>query len=100
MRNPKKLRSPIAFERLRANYPHIESISAIIENRKFRAQAQANPEGVLMFWEIGKYIGSVVLGCERAGYVKKIVSMVSQQLVEKYGKSFEHTNLTMMPWYR
>jgi len=55
-------------------------VSAIIENRKFRAQAQANQESVLMFWEIGKYIGSVLLGGERAGYGKQIVVTLAQQL--------------------
>ncbi len=38
-----------------------EYVSSIIENRKYRAQAQANQESILMFWEIGKYIGSVLL---------------------------------------
>ena len=50
-----------------------DSVSAIIENRKFRAQAQANQESIIMFWEIGKYISSVLLGGERAGYGKQIV---------------------------
>ena len=55
-------------------------VSAIIENRKFRAQAQANQESILMFWEIGAYIGSVLLGGERAGYGKQIVVPLAQQL--------------------
>ena len=50
------------------------------ENRKLRAQAQANQESVLMFWEIGKYIGSILLGDERAGYGKQIVVTLAQQL--------------------
>jgi predicted nuclease of restriction endonuclease-like (RecB) superfamily len=49
-----------------------------------------------MFWEIGKYINTAILGMERAQYGKRIVATVSQQLVEKYGKSFEKTNLTRM----
>lgn len=73
-----------------------ERVSAIIENRKFRAQAQANQEGILMFWEIGKYIGSVLLGGERAEYGKQIVVTLSQQLQEKYGSSFEYSNVTRM----
>ncbi|MCL1874346.1 MAG: PDDEXK nuclease domain-containing protein [Clostridiales bacterium] len=73
-----------------------DHVSAIIENRKLRAQAQANQESVLMFWEIGKYIGSVILGGERAGYGKQIVVTLSQQLQEKYGSSFEYSNVTRM----
>ena len=76
-----------------ALYKHI---SAIIENRKTRAQARANQESVLMFWEIGKYIGSVLLGGERAGYGKQIVVTLAQQLQEKYGSSFEYSNITRM----
>jgi predicted nuclease of restriction endonuclease-like (RecB) superfamily len=71
-------------------------VSAIIENRKFRAQAQANQESVLMFWEIGKYVGSVLLGGERAGYGKQIVVTLAQQLQTKYGSSFEYSNVTRM----
>jgi hypothetical protein len=71
-------------------------VSAIIENRKIRAQSQANRESVLMFWEIGKHIGSVLLGGERAGYGKQIVMTLSQQLQEKYGSSFDYTNVTRM----
>ena len=71
-------------------------VSSIIENRKLRAQTQANQEGVLMFWEIGKYVGSVLLGNERAEYGKRIVVTLSQQLQEKYGSSFERTNITRM----
>ncbi|MCL1918709.1 MAG: DUF1016 N-terminal domain-containing protein [Peptococcaceae bacterium] len=66
-----------------------EHISSIIENRKFRAQIQANQECVLMFWEIGKYISSVFLGGEPAGYGKQIVVTLAQQLQKKYGSSFE-----------
>ncbi|MHB1484869.1 MAG: hypothetical protein ACYCYI_09420 [Saccharofermentanales bacterium] len=33
-----------------------ERVSAIIENRKSRAQAQVNQEVILIFWEIGRYI--------------------------------------------
>ena len=39
-----------------------------------------NHENVLMFWEVGKYIGSVLLGNERAKYGKQIVVPLAQQL--------------------
>jgi hypothetical protein len=42
-----------------------ERVAAIIENRKYRAGALANREVTLMNWEIGQYIGSVLLGGER-----------------------------------
>jgi len=71
-------------------------VSSIIENRIYRAQVQANQEKNLMFWEIGKYIGSILLGGERAGYGKQIVVTLSQQLQKKYGNSFDYTNVTRM----
>jgi len=60
-----------------------EFVSKIIENRKYRAQVQANRESVLMFWEVGKYIGSFLLGGERAGYGKQILVTASQELQTK-----------------
>ena len=71
-------------------------ITVIIEKRKLRAQAQINNENVLMFWEIGKHIGSVLLGGERAEYGKRIVVTLAQQLHSKYGSSFDYHNLTRM----
>ena len=73
-----------------------ERVSAIIENRKLRAQVQVNQESIIMFWEVGKYIGSVLLGGERAGYGKQIVVTLAQQLQTKYGSSFEYSNITRM----
>ena len=73
-----------------------EKVSAIIENRKYRAQVAANSEATMMFWEIGQYINSVILDAKRATYGKQIVATLSPQLQEKYGKSFELTNLRRM----
>ena len=73
-----------------------ERVSAIIDNRKFRAQAVANSEGTLMFWEVGHYVNSVVLEAKRAAYGKQIVATLSLQLQEKYGNSFELTNFRRM----
>jgi len=71
-------------------------VAEIIETRKTRAGAYANREVTLMYWEIGRYINSVVLGGERAEYSKKIFSTLSRKLVERYGKSFHEENLYRM----
>jgi predicted nuclease of restriction endonuclease-like (RecB) superfamily len=71
-------------------------IAEIIETRKYRAAAHANCEVTLMYWEIGRYVGSVLLGDERAEYGKKIFSTLSRKLVERYGKPFESRNLRRM----
>jgi len=73
-----------------------ECVSAIIENRKFRAVSYANCEVTLMFWEVGQHINSVILESKRAAYGKQIVATLSTQLQEKYGNSFELTNLRRM----
>jgi len=41
----------------------------------------ANCEVTLMYREIGRYIGSVLLGGECAEYGKKILATLSQQLI-------------------
>jgi len=74
----------------------LEYISSIIENRKFRAQAHVNRESILMFWEIGKYISSILMNDGRARYGNQILVTLSQELQVKYGKSFEYSNLTRM----
>lgn len=74
----------------------LQCVAAIIENRKARAGAYANREITLMYWEVGHYINSTLLGGERAEYGKRIVATLSQQLTEKYGSSFERTKMTRM----
>jgi len=71
-------------------------ISKIIEKRKNRAGMYANREVTLMYWEIGRYIGSVLLDGERAEYGKKILATLSQQLIKKYGSGFELRTLRRM----
>jgi predicted nuclease of restriction endonuclease-like (RecB) superfamily len=73
-----------------------ERVASIIETRKSRAGAFANREVTLMYWEVGQYIGSIMLGGERAEYGKRIVAALAQQLTKHYGNSFERTKITRM----
>jgi hypothetical protein len=61
-----------------------EHVAQIIESRKSRAGAYANREVTLMYWEVGRYINSIVLDNERAEYGKKILATLSQRLTKKY----------------
>jgi|GEM_PF-3539316 len=72
------------------------TVAKIIEQRKFNIVSTANNQIVLMFWEIGRYINSAILGMERAEYGKRIVNTLSTQLVQKYGKPFDDKNLRRM----
>jgi predicted nuclease of restriction endonuclease-like (RecB) superfamily len=51
---------------------------------------------IILIWEIGRYIGSVLLGGERAEYGRAILATLSQQLIKKYGSGFEYTKITRM----
>jgi type IV secretory pathway VirJ component len=73
-----------------------ERVAGIIENRKSRARAYANREIVLMYWEVGRYLNSVVLDYKRGEYGKAILATLSQELQKKYGNSFEYTKITRM----
>ena len=73
-----------------------ERVAAIIENRKFRVQAQVNREIALMYWEVGEYINSVILDGERAAYGKNILSTLSTKLMEVYGNIFYVENIYRM----
>ena len=73
-----------------------DEISALIEQSRRTIYAQANGTTVLLFWEIGHRINNGVLENKRADYGKQIVSALSTQLMEKYGRSFEARNLRRM----
>ena len=73
-----------------------ERVSAIIDNRKYRAGAYANREGTLAFWEVGHYINVVVLDNKRAAYGKRILTTLASQLIVKYGNSFSERNIYRM----
>ena len=68
----------------------------IIEQGKKQVAVQVNSTVVLTYWQVGKSINEHILNNERAEYGKEIVSTVSTQLAEKYGKSFELRNLRRM----
>jgi len=73
-----------------------EHVASIIEKRRYRAGIYANSEITMMYWEVGTHINSVVLDGNRAEYGKRIVATLSQQLVDKYGNTYELTNLRRM----
>jgi len=72
------------------------NVAQIIEIRKINLISAANSQIVLMFWEIGKYINSAILGMERAEYGKQIVSTLCTQLQQKYGKEYYERNVRRM----
>jgi len=73
-----------------------DHIAHIIETRKVRAGAYANREVTLMYWEVGKYINSVILDNKRAEYGKEILTPLAAKLTARYGNSFSKWNLYRM----
>ncbi|MCL2797699.1 MAG: DUF1016 N-terminal domain-containing protein [Firmicutes bacterium] len=68
----------------------------IIEKRKYNAGAYANKEIILMCHEIGQRTNFDVLGGQHAEYGKRIVAELAQLLREKYGSTFDYTNVRRM----
>ena len=71
-------------------------LSSLIEESKQQVAKVANSTLTLLFWHVGKRIQEEVLKNERAEYGKQIVTTVSLQLAEKYGRNFEEKNVRRM----
>ncbi|WP_386696371.1 DUF1016 N-terminal domain-containing protein [Lonepinella sp. MS14436] len=56
----------------------------------------ANYSLIRLFWQIGQRINSEILNQERAAYGKQIVSTVSTQLTERFGRNFSLRNVRRM----
>jgi effector-binding domain-containing protein len=73
-----------------------EQVVKIIENCKRQAGSFANQAITLTYWKIGAYIGSVLLGGERAKYGKHIVVTLSHRLIGTCDRVFEYTKIPRM----
>lgn len=71
-------------------------LSQLIEQSKQQVAVQANSAVTILFWQVGNRINQNILQNKRAEYAKKIVSTLSTQLKERYGKNFELRNLRRM----
>jgi DUF1016 N-terminal domain len=70
-----------------------DEIRSLIEQTRSRVATTVNSALVLMNWHIGKRISDEVLKNKRAEYGNEIVSTLSQQLMDEYGKGFSRQNL-------
>jgi predicted nuclease of restriction endonuclease-like (RecB) superfamily len=73
-----------------------DKISVLIEQSRRAIYAHASSTTIYLFWEIGRHINNEILENKRADYGKQIVSALTTQLTEKYGRSFETRNLRRM----
>ena len=72
-----------------------KDVCQIIEAARQRVAISVNSELTLMYWHIER-INKEVLHDQRAEYGKAIVSTLSAQLMELYGKDFNSRNLHRM----
>ena len=71
-------------------------LTVLIEQSQQQAVMYVNSTLTLLFWQIGNKINQDILKNQRADYSKQIVSTLSTQLRDKYGKNFELRNLRRM----
>ena len=71
-------------------------ICQIIEEARQRVAISVNSELTLMYWHIGERVNRDSLHDKRAEYGKAIVSTLSAQLMDLYGKDFNTRNLRRM----
>ena len=74
----------------------ITDFRTLINEARNKVALIVNTEITLLYWHIGKRINEEVLENQRAEYGKKIVSTVSRQLTEEYGKGFNEKSLRRM----
>lgn len=73
-----------------------DELSQLIQQSQRQLVRQANSTLTTLFWDIGTRINKEVLQSKRAEYAKQIVSTLSTQLKEQYGRNFEERNLRRM----
>ena len=76
--------------------PLLSELRQLIDEARYSAVVAVNAGLTLLYWRVGQRIRVEVLGGERAGYGKEIVSTLSRQLVAEFGRSFSDKNLRRM----
>lgn len=71
-------------------------ISQLIEQCKKRIQVNLNSGMVILYWQVGKKIKTETLGNQRAEYGKEIISTLSDNLSNQYGRGYSRRNLFNM----
>jgi hypothetical protein len=74
----------------------VSDLRRLIEQSREQVAATVNTVLVMTYWHIGKRIGQDVLKNERAAYGEEIVSALSAQLAEEFGRGFSAKALWRM----
>lgn len=84
------------LKNIQKNDTLFNEIAQLIEQSQRQVVVQANSTLTLLFWQIGSRINKEILHNKRAEYAKQVVSTLSVQLTNKYGRNFEEKNLRRM----
>jgi hypothetical protein len=71
-------------------------IRSLIETARSRVATTVNTELVMLNWRIGSRIRQDILGQERAGYGKRVVASLAEDLTATYGRGFSRPSLFRM----
>jgi predicted nuclease of restriction endonuclease-like (RecB) superfamily len=81
---------------LPSNPRFFSEIKSLIERSRQQVAVAVNATMTMLYWEIGRRVNEEVLHDKRAEYGKRIVSTLSRELVQEYGRSFSEKNLRRM----
>lgn len=71
----------------------LQSIVTLIDNARKKVAVSVNSELTILYWHIGKKISEDVLQYKRADYGKNIITELSKELTQLYGRGFTKRNL-------
>ncbi|MBQ3760000.1 MAG: hypothetical protein II876_11165, partial [Synergistaceae bacterium] len=72
-------------------------VGEALESGRSRAAAAVNAEIVMTYWDIGRQIVEFEQGgSAKAEYGSELISRLSRDLTEMFGKGFSHSNLVYM----
>tara|TARA_R110002072_G_scaffold238329_1_gene395671 strand:- start:4203 stop:5273 length:1071 start_codon:yes stop_codon:yes gene_type:complete len=74
----------------------VEEIRQLIEETKSSVAVAVNVSMTMLYWKVGQRIHKELLGGQRASYGEEIVSIVSGQLRDHYGRGFSEKNIRHM----
>ena len=88
--------TPNAPQSATASPQLLGDIRSLIEQGRQQLASAVNSALTLLYWHIGQRIRTEVLQGERAAYGEQIVSTLSAQLEQEYGRGFSGKNLRHM----
>jgi hypothetical protein len=81
---------------LQPSEPLFQEIRQLINAAKQRAAVAINTEITLLYWQIGHRINTEILQGQRAEYGKQVMTSLSQQLTQTYGKGWGTRYLSIL----